>query len=173
MASLPGSLFMRDDKSDSVYFRRVNSSVIMRTAFCSAVPRRSSPRRANLRSGPGQTVETPSVVDPSLDTELDLRTADLGAVHELVKIGPGTLGLSQMQTLRDLFYRKRRLLAQTGCQRQLFGMALLPSDQVVQALWLCYRDSCLDASCCRNIFGVTFSTDISLKFGFFLISALN
>ena len=42
------------------------------------------------------TVETPGVVHPSLDTELDLRTAGLGAVHELVKIGPGTLGLPQM-----------------------------------------------------------------------------
>src|SRR6185369_4322573 len=50
----------------------------------------------------GQTVETPSVVDPSLDTELDLRTVGLGRVHELVKIGPSTLGLSQKQTLRDM-----------------------------------------------------------------------
>jgi hypothetical protein len=37
----------------------------------------------------------------------------------------------------------------------------------LQPSWPCYNDSCLAASCARNIIGVTFSIEISLKLGFF------
>ena len=48
----------------------------------------------------------------SLHLQLDLGAVGRRAIHELVEIGPGTLGLAQMQTLGDLF--DREFLARFG-----------------------------------------------------------
>jgi len=49
-----------------------------------------------------------------------------------VEIGSRALGLSESQTLGDVFYRKRRLLRQTGGQSQLRRFALLTGPDRVE-----------------------------------------
>jgi hypothetical protein len=46
-----------------------------------------------------------------------------------MEIGPGALGLSKVQTFRNLLDRKGRLLPQTRCERQFDPIALRGSRQ--------------------------------------------
>lgn len=48
-----------------------------------------------------------------------------------MEVRPGTLRFSQMQAFSDLLDRKCRLLTQSGCQSELYRMALALGGQIV------------------------------------------